>query len=195
MPYTTDQLIQILEQELHAHWRGERVLLSATQRLDNPVIARALQPERLSMVFGYQDFRAQIHEYQRQHGVSGLVWRTCRFGAGWVTVPEVHPHLVPVAGDKAILMAHKPAILDFWGHCTQGLDLWVAGSPPESLTPEGAAGRIDQAEWLEVEATTTELHLGLCWGDPRECHYGWAAPASGCERLVAAPGRPSALKM
>lgn len=195
MPYTTDQLIQILEQELHAHWRGERVLLSATQRLDNPVIARALQPERLSMVFGYQEFRAQIHEYQRQHGVSGLVWRSCRFGAHWVTVPEVHPHLVPVAGDKEMLIAHKPAILTFWQQCTQALSLWIAGSPPEPLMAPAAAGRIDQAEWLEVDATATELYLGLCWGDPRECHYTWAAPASGCERLVAAPGRPSALKI
>jgi hypothetical protein len=79
MSYTTEQLLEFLDQELRATWKGERVLLSSAERLDNPVISKAIGTDKLSKVFAIQDFRAQIHDYQRQHGVSGLIWHTCNF--------------------------------------------------------------------------------------------------------------------
>lgn len=75
MTYTTQQLLEILEQELRATCQGKRVLLSPGDRLDNPIMAKAINLDQVGKVFAYQDFRGQIHEYQRQHNVSGLVWR------------------------------------------------------------------------------------------------------------------------
>ena len=41
MSYTTQQLLEILDQELRAAWKGERVLLSSAQRINNSVLAKA----------------------------------------------------------------------------------------------------------------------------------------------------------
>jgi len=47
---------------------------------------------------------------------------------------------------------------------------------------------------LEVETTREELILNLCWGNPKECHYQWALPHSGRDRVIAtAQNQPSQL--
>ena len=72
MAYTTEQLLDILDQELKATWRGERVLLQADHRIDNPVISKALGSQKLSQVFAFQDFREQIHSFaSRSTSTSG----------------------------------------------------------------------------------------------------------------------------
>ena len=60
MIYTTQQLIKILDQELKATWRGERVILSGHDRINNPVIAKALNTNKINQVFAYQDFRPTV---------------------------------------------------------------------------------------------------------------------------------------
>jgi len=195
MPYTTRELIQILEQELQANWQGQRWLPSVRERVGHAVIALAIPPERLSMVFAFEDFRAQVHEYQRSQGVSGVIWRTCRFRGGEVAVPEVHGQLCAIAGDKERLMAAKAAVLDFWWHHTQGLNFWWVHPDTRPVTPAELTHALTQAEWLELDATRTELYLGLCWGDPQEYRYQWARPASGCDRVVAAQSLPQAIKV
>jgi hypothetical protein len=202
MSYTTAQLIQILDQELRANWRGERVLLSPAQRIDNPAIAKALDPSRLSKVFAYRDFRAQIHEYQHQHRVSGLVWRTCTFRGRELRFPELHNQLIAIEGDKDILMATKDLVLKFWQDLTQDLTLWqvsddcaAADGNYRCLTTEALEQLMQRAEWAEVDAAQTELFLGLCWGKPEERHYRWAYPQSGCDRIIAAPNQPSSIKV
>ncbi|MCS6782359.1 MAG: hypothetical protein NZ482_04155 [Gloeomargarita sp. SKYG98] len=195
MPYTTAELIQILERELQANWQGQRWLPSARERVGHSVIALAIPPERLSMVFAFEDFRAQVHEYQRQQGVSGVVWRTCRFRDETIEVPEVHGQLCAIAGDKERLMQAKPAIAEFWWRQTQGLRYWWLHPQPRPATPSELTAAMAQAEWLELDATRTELYLGLCWGDPKEYRYQWARPQSGCERVVAAQAVPQAIKV
>lgn len=195
MTYTTEQLLAFLDQELRASWKGERVVLSSAERLDNPVIAKALGANQLSKVFAIQDFRAQIHEYQRQHGVSGLVWSTCHFRGQSLHVPELHPQLIAIPDDKLTLTAAKPAILQFWQAASSDLHLWLAGRPPQPITPDDVETLIAESEWAELSAARTELYLTLCWGDPKDCHYDWARPTSGCHRLIAAPGEPSGIKV
>jgi hypothetical protein len=195
MPYTTRELIQILEQELQANWQGQRWLPSVRERVGHAVIALAIPPERLSMVFAFEDFRAQVHAYQRSQGVSGVIWRTCRFRGGEVAVPEVHGQLCAIEGDKERLMAAKAAVLDFWWHHTQGLNFWWVHPDTRPVTPAELTHALTQAEWLELDATRTELYLGLCWGDPQEYRYQWARPASGCDRVVAAQSLPQAIKV
>ncbi len=195
MTYTTEQLLAFLDQELRATWRGERVVLSSAERLDNPIVAKALGADKLSKVFAFQDFQAQIHDYQRQHGVSGLVWHTCHFQGQSLRVPELHPQLIAIPADKLTLTAAKSAMVQFWRAATPSLCLWQADRLPHPITTDHVESRIDTCEWAELSAAQTELYLSLCWGDPRDFHYDWAKPESGCDRIIAAPGEPSGIKV
>lgn len=194
MSYTTEELLAILDQELRAAWRGERVVLSSTHRL-NPVVAKALGTEKLSKVFAVQDFREQIHHYQREHSVSGLVWHTCRFRGRSLQFPELHPQLVAIPEDKTMLIAAKEAVIEFWQSSIDGLRLWQAGTPPQALIKADVDRWIEETEWAEIDATRVELYLSLCWGDPKECHYDWARPQSGAKRIIAAIAEPSSIKV
>lgn len=194
MSYTTEELLEILDQELRAAWRGERVVLSSAHRL-NPVVAKALGTEKLSKVFAVQDFREQIHQYQRDHHVSGLVWHTCRFRGRSLQFREIHPQLAAIPEDKAALIAAKGDIINFWRSSIDGLRLWHAGTPPRPVERSRIEQWIAEAEWAEIDATRAELYLGLCWGNPKECQYDWARPDSGCQRIVAALSEPSAIKV
>ncbi len=194
MAYTTEELLSFLDQELRAAWRGERVVLSSTERL-NPVVAKAIGTEKLSKVFAVQDFRDQIHQYQREHNVSGLVWHTCHFGGRSHQFPELHPHLIPIPADKATLVAAKVGVIEFWRSAIAGLQLWQSGPPPRPVALATVERWIAETEWAEVDATRTELYLHLCWGNPKVCHYDWAKPESGCKRIIAAIAEPSGIKV
>ncbi|PSN16647.1 hypothetical protein C7293_01535 [filamentous cyanobacterium CCT1] len=195
MSYTTEQLLDFLDQELRASWKGERVVLSSAERLNNPVISKAIGADKLSKVFAIQDFRAQIHDYQRQHGVSGLVWHNCRFAGRSLRVPELHPQLIAIPADKAALVAARPTMLAFWRESIVGLRLWMAGNQPQPTTLAQVEERIAASEWAELAATRDELYLSLCWGDPKDCHCDWAKPESGCDRIIATAGEPSGIKV
>lgn len=190
MPYSTEELIQILDQELRATWKGERILLSSPDRLSNPVVAKALGAEKLSKVFAYQDFQKQVQQYQREHSVSGIVWSVCTFKGDDIRYPELHHQLVPVPGDKDILIRAKPDIVAFWWRATVGMLFWSAGHTPLQINRSLVEEQINDAEWLEVTAGQDELYLSLCWGDPKECHYQWAWPDSRCERVIASERKP-----
>lgn len=194
MVYTTAELLDFLDQELRAAWRGERMVLSSEERL-NPVVAKAIGTEKLSKVFAVQDFRDQIHHYQREHNVSGLVWHTCRFQGRSHPFPELHPQLIATEADKATLQAAKQGVIDFWRSSIANLRLWRSGAPPMPLELSTIERWIAEAEWAEIDATRSELYLRLCWGDPKVCHYDWARPDSGCERIIAAIAEPSAIKV
>jgi hypothetical protein len=195
MTYTTQQLIEILDQEMRATWRGERILMSSEERLNNPVIAKAIDLQKVGKVFAYQDFRRQIHEYQRQHQVSGIIWKICNFRGKSVRYPEVHNQLIPVSGDKELLMATKESVVAFWREMTQEMKFWLTGARRRPLSPESVEEFIKEGEWAEIDAAQTELYLGLCWGNPQEYFYQWAKPESGCHRIIAALDRPSSIKV
>lgn len=194
MTYTTQELIAILDRELAAACRGERIILSSAKRLGNPVIAKALDLDQVGKVFAYQDFRRQIHDYQRERGVSGVVWRACHFRGQTVQVPEVHNQLLPIPGDKEILIGAKEALVNFWQANSADLKQWFLAHRPRPLSAETWRTVTQEGEWAELEATQTELFLRLCWGDPQEASFPRAWPESGCYRLVAAPGEPSDLR-
>ncbi|NEO27733.1 MAG: hypothetical protein F6K03_12800 [Kamptonema sp. SIO4C4] len=194
MAYTTEQLLEILDQEMRASCQGKRVLLSMDERLNDPVISMAFG-DKMSNVYAYREFREQIHEYQRQHQVSGLIWRTCTFQEQSISYPELHNQLIALEKDKETLQGAKPSVLDFWRTHTQALKLWLVGKEQQPITPEFVEQLAQEAEWAELDATKTELYLGLCWGNPQECRYQWAMPDSGCRRIIAAPDEPSAIKI
>jgi hypothetical protein len=195
MPYSTQELIQILDQELRAHWKGQRLLLSSAKRINSVVLAKALGPEKLSRAFAYPDFRAQVHKYQRRHRVSGLIQRQCVFDGRVLQFPELYNQLVTVPSDKEKLMAAKGRVITFWQQAIQGKTLWLAGCKTRRIMASDVERLIQQAEWAELDVARDELYLGLCWGNPEECHYQWARPDSGCDRIVATVTEPDTIKV
>ena len=129
MTYTTQQLIEILDRELKANWKGERIVLSSADRINDPVVAKLLNMNRVSKVFAYQDFRHQIHQYQKKHRVSGIIWRNCTFKDKTFSYPEIYNQLIPLDEDKAILIQAKESVINFWLEVTEGMDFWLANAP------------------------------------------------------------------
>ena len=129
MTYTTQQLIEILDRELKANWKGERIVLSSAERINDPVVAKLLNMNRVSKVFAYQDFRHQIHQYQRENRVSGIIWRSCTFKDKTFAYPEIYNQLIPLDEDKEILVRAKESVIDFWREVTEGMDFWLANAP------------------------------------------------------------------
>ncbi|MEA5472161.1 hypothetical protein [Spirulina sp. 06S082] len=195
MAYTTQQLISILDREMQAGWQGDRVLLSAKERFNDPVLSLVLGHDKISKVYAYREFREQIHHYQHQYKVSGLIWRTCRFKEESISYPELHNQLAAIPEDKEILQGSKESVLQFWRRHSQNLKLWLLGKEQQRMTREMVEELAKEAEWAEMDTTLNELYIGLCWGNPQECRYQWAMPESGCRRIAAVPNEPSAIKI
>ncbi|MGB7087003.1 MAG: hypothetical protein WBD47_15695 [Phormidesmis sp.] len=195
MAYTTAQLLEILEAEMKAAVRGDRLLLNGQGRLDDPVITKAIGPQKLSQIYAFQDFRDQIHQYQIAEGVSGIVWRQCSFQGRTLRFPEIHPQLTATAEDKLRLGAAKGVVIAFWREAAVDLKLWRAGNLPEPIATEHVEALIEHAEWADIETTRSELYLLLCWGNPKESYYAWAYPESGCDRIIATHTQPSGIKV
>jgi hypothetical protein len=155
----------------------------------------------VNKVFAYRDFRSQIHQYQQRHRVSGIVWRNCTFEQQTITYPEVHNQLIPILGDKAILVAARQEILTFWEQATKNMKFWLVNSNSgncchhQLISLDYLKKLIQQTEWAEIDAARTEIYLGLCWGDPQDHQYQWAKPKSGCDRIIATVSEPSAIKI
>jgi hypothetical protein len=195
MIYSTQELISILDEELRATWKGKRIVLSSADRINDPVVAKALDLQKISKVFAYQDFRRQIHQYQHQHRVSGIVWREANFNGKTLRFPELHNQLVAIPGDKETLIASKTSVLEFWWEVTQMMNFWLASDRSHSIPPARVKQLAQEAEWAEIDATRTEVYLGLCWGNPQEYQYQWAYPHSGCHRIIASMTEPSSIKV
>lgn len=129
MTYTTQQLIEILDRELRANWKGERIVLSSADRINDPVVAKLLNMNRVSKVFAYQDFRRQIHQYQKEHQVSGIIWRSCTFKDRTFSYPEIYNQLIPLDKDKEILVQAKESVINFWHEVTKDMNFWLASAP------------------------------------------------------------------
>jgi hypothetical protein len=194
MTYTTQELITILDQELQANWKGERIVFSSETRIDNPVISKAINMDKVSKVFAYRDFRKEIHGYQLENQVSGIIWREATFRGQKISFPQIHNQLIPIPGDKQILVDYKKEIISFWYGIIEELNIWLMEKNPQQITLETVKKLAKQAEWAEIEAAQTELYLGLCWGNPSEYQYKWAYPNSGCDRLVASVHPPGLIK-
>lgn len=196
MAYNTAELINILDREMRASCQGKRVLLSAEARLNaDPVLALALGADKISNVYAYREFREQIHQYQREQDVSGLIWRNCQFQGHLLTFPELHNQLIAIPADLGVLREAKAEVLAFWQRVSAPLRLWLLGKTEQEINPGFVEELAREAEWAEVDVTMTEVYLGLCWGKPEERHCQWAFPESGCRRIVATPGVPSAIKV
>ena len=129
MTYTTQELIEILDRELKASWQGKRIVLSSRERINDPVVSKLLDMKQVSKVFAYQDFRNQVHQYQKQHRVSGIIWRNCHFNEQTICFPEIYNQLIPLEEDKQVLIQAKDSVINFWQEVTAGMKFWLANAP------------------------------------------------------------------
>ncbi|BAZ07027.1 hypothetical protein [Calothrix sp. NIES-3974] len=194
--YTTQELIQILAAERQACLKGERLKLDVSVS-GNPILDQFIQAEGLQKFTAYQDFKAAIHDYQRQHQVSGIIWKEVIVKGKCLRYPEVDPQLAALNSDLLILYAAKNSIVEFWRSVTTDMDLYLSfhhGKQFQQIQPEDVERIFMRSEWagLCVYANTQflELILQLGWGKPEEACYQRGFPASGSEYIHAVnPGK------
>ncbi len=196
-PYSTDQLIDILAAERLACLNGQRLNLTAAA--GNPLIDRFLRTEGMQKFTAYQDFRAAVHDYQREHQVSGIVWRQVTVKQHSLQYPEVHDQLTALPSDLITLNAAKRSVLEFWHQTTVGMDVYLAvdwGKQHQRIQPQDVDYTAQRADWVTLtkyenperqvgDAPYLELVLQLGWGLPEEAHYRRSWPESGSEYVHA----------
>ncbi|MBD2438676.1 hypothetical protein [Nostoc sp. FACHB-110] len=189
--YTTEELIQILAAERQACLKGERLKLEVTVS-GNPVIDQFIRTEGFQKFTAYQDFKAAIHNYQREHDISGIVWREMTVKGKTLRYPEVDNQLVALASDLAILQSAKNSILNFWDEVTMNMDLYLSfnNSKQHQLITVSDVERIAQrTEWASLwkweNPNFLEMILQLGWGNPEEASYKRGRPHSGSEYIHA----------
>jgi len=121
--YSTQELIEILADERQACLKGKRLKLEVKVS-GNPVIDQFIRTDGLQKFTAYQDFKAAIHDYQRENQVSGIIWREVTVKGQTLRYPEVDSELIALTSDLEILKAAKNSILEFWYEVTREMDLY-----------------------------------------------------------------------
>lgn len=189
--YTTKELIKILADERHACLNGQRLNLAA-KASGHPVIDKLLKPDGIQKFRAYQDFKAAVHHYQREHQVSGVVWRDVTVRGKTLRLPEVDSQLIALPSDIETLKAAKVSILEFWHEVTAGMELYLSvnnGKDHRPVTPADV-GRISyRTEWASLskweKSDFMEMVLQMGWGKPEEAAYKRGWPNSGSEYVHA----------
>ncbi|BAT52938.1 hypothetical protein NOS3756_18800 [Nostoc sp. NIES-3756] len=189
--YTTEELIQILADERQACLKGERLKLEVTVS-GNPVIDQFIRTDGLQKFTAYQDFKNAIHDYQREHQVSGIVWKEVSVKGKILRYPEVDTQLTALSSDLEILQAAKNSILEFWYEVSAGMDLYLSfnNNKQHQLIFLSDVERIVQrTEWATLlkweNPNFLEIVLQLGWGNPEEASYKRGRPKSGSEFIHA----------
>ncbi len=195
--YTQAELINILEAERRACLHGRRLNLAETDYTGNPVIDRFLKSEGVQKFTAYQNFKTAVHEYQREHQVSGIVWREMTVKGNTLSYPAVDDQLIALPVDLMTLKAAKIAMLEFWRQVTVGMDLYLSinsGKDFRAIEPMDVEAIVQRTEWASLwkweKLDFLEILLQLGWGKPEEAYYKRGWPTSGSEYIHAVkPGQ------
>ncbi|MBW4568179.1 MAG: hypothetical protein KME31_09175 [Tolypothrix carrinoi HA7290-LM1] len=189
--YTTEELIQILRSERQACLKGERLKLEVTVS-GNPLIDQFIKSDGLQKFTAYEDFKAAIHDYQKEYQVSGIVWRKVTIKTKTLRYPEVDSQLIALPGDVEILKNAKSYLLNFWDEVTDEMDLYLSfnNSKQYQNIIKADVERIAQrTEWASLcvfeNSNFLEIILQLGWGKPEEASYKRGRPHSGSEYIHA----------
>lgn len=195
--YSTEELIQILNQERQACLKGERLNLRATPAVGNPVVDCFLKPEGIQKFTAYQNFKATIHQYQQDNQVSGIMGREITVQGKTLQFPFVNEQLMALPDDLEQLKTAKVKVLEFWADVTAGMDLYLSlnnGKDYRQICVEEVDGIVQRTEWACIwkweKSSFLEMLLQLGWGQPGEAgdRRGW--PGSGSENIHAVkPGQ------
>ncbi|ESA38467.1 hypothetical protein N836_31495 [Leptolyngbya sp. Heron Island J] len=170
MTYTTDQLIEIIDSEMMAHIKGEREFV----RLDRI-------EEKFAAITSYHEVREQVHAYQKQHGISGVVVETRELPDGSVIrFPVQHDQLDLVDGDMQVLEAARFRVVEaFLEQIAAGqyylcyrIESRDGGEWDMETTPEFIRYFIQGLQWAEISMYDSgELVLQVGYGEPHESAY------------------------
>ncbi|MGD1911031.1 MAG: hypothetical protein ACFB2X_09300 [Rivularia sp. (in: cyanobacteria)] len=194
--YTTEELIQILTDERQACLTGKRLKLDVKVS-GNPVIDQFIKTEGLQKFTAYQDFKAAIHEYQREHQVSGILWREVNVKGESLRYPEVDGQLIALQNDLKMLKSAKNSILEFWYKVTVDMDFYLSvshGKQYQQISIEDIKRIETRTQWASLckweKSNFLEIILQLGWGKPEEACYKRGFPESGSEFIHAVnPGK------
>lgn len=185
--YTTQELIEILAAERQACLKGDRLKLEVNVS-GNPVIDQFIRTDGLQKFTAYQDFKAAIHNYQREFLVSGIVWREVTLKGKTLRYPEVDSQLIALSSDLNILKTAKKSILEFWDEVTAEMDLYLSvhhGKQYQKILKVDVERIAQRTEWANLccfaKSYFLEIILQLGWGKPEEACYKRGFPASGSE--------------
>ncbi|AFY48673.1 hypothetical protein Nos7524_2855 [Nostoc sp. PCC 7524] len=189
--YTTEELIQILAAERQACLKGERLKLEVTVS-GNPLIDQFIRTDGLQKFTAYQDFKAAIHDYQREYLVSGIIWRDMTVKGKSLRYPEVDAQLIALSSDLAILKSAKNSIWNFWCEVTAQMDLYLSfnnSKQHQKITASDVERIAQRTEWASLwkweNSNFLEIILQLGWGKPEEASYKRGRPNSGSEFIHA----------
>ncbi|MEA5581695.1 hypothetical protein VB620_10125 [Nodularia harveyana UHCC-0300] len=189
--YTSEELIQILADERQACLKGKRLKLEVTVS-GNPVIDQFIKTDGLQKFTAYQDFKAAIHDYQRENQVSGIVWREMTVKGKTLHYPEVDTELIALSTDLEIIKAQKNSLLTFWDEVTAGMDLYLSfnnNKQHQKILPPDVKRIAKTTEWASLwkweNSNFLEMILQLGWGKPEEARYKRGRPQSGSEQIHA----------
>ncbi|MGE5655390.1 MAG: hypothetical protein ACM37W_02020 [Actinomycetota bacterium] len=195
--YSTSELIQILAEERQACLRGKRLNLAAMPSTGNPVIDKFLKTEGVQKFTAYQDFKAAVHDYQREHQVSGIIWRQLTVNEHSLCYPTVDDQLIALPKDLKVMKDARGSILEFWQKVTVGMDFYLSvnhGKDYRQIEPEDVGAIEQRTEWASLwkweKLDFLEILLQLGWGKPEEAYYKRGWPMSGSEYIHAVkPGQ------
>ncbi len=190
--YSTAELLNILATERRACMNGQRLSLAASPTGFNPVLDQFLRTDGIQKFTAYNDFRATIHQYQRDHQVSGIVWHTVSHQGKTLHYPKVDEHLIALPSDLEMIRAAQGSVYRFWCEWTPGMDLFLSLTGGKVHQPIRCADvqRIAQrTEWMTLctqgSGPSLELILQMGWGKPEESAYRRGFPDSGSEYVHA----------
>ena len=189
--YNTQELIQILAIERQACLKGERLKLDITVA-SNPVIDPFIKTDGVQRFTAYQDFKASIHEYQRENQVSGIIWKDIHIKGKNLHYPEIDPELIALESDLEILKTAKYSLLEFWYLVTEEMDLYLSfsnGKQHQKVNTVDVERIVQRTEWATLlkweNPNFLEIILQLGWGQPQEAAYKRGRPLAGSEFIHA----------
>jgi hypothetical protein len=195
--YNTEDLIRILAAERKACMTGQRLNLAASPSGFSPVLDRFLNLDGIQKFTAYNDFRSTVHQYQREHQVSGIVWQTLTVRDRSLRSPKVDEQLIALPQDLVLLRSFKPILLKFWWQVIEGMDLFLSmngGKVHERIQRQDVDRIAGHTEWASLtqqgKADYLEIILQLGWGQPEAATYRRGFPDSGSESVHAVnPGQ------
>ena len=189
--YNTQELIQILADERQACLLGERLNLAA-KASGNPLIDKCLRNDGIQKFTAYQDFKAAVHRYQKEHRVSGIVWQQLTLKGKTLHYPEVDTQLIALFSDLETLKLVKASILEFWYEVTAGMELYLSfknGKEHQLIMLADVDRIIQRTDWANIckweNSNFLEIILQLGWGQPAEASYKREWSGSGSEYIHA----------
>ena len=176
MTYTTSKLISILDtaiqRSIEIQCACSPLRLPGEDHADWETIFKFNAKNSQTALESYWQLREQIHAYQLEHQVSGLVSNECTYQGKTIEAFCVHDQLVAIPNDKQVLIEQTPQLIGWWGEVTQGMELWYSPTCDNKddycVNYEEILQLAPLAEWASVSiynGLTIEINLRLCWGD------------------------------